>query len=79
VTRSALLTGRNPIRTQVNNARGLDLGEHTLPQTFKAAGYQTFMCGKWHLGGLYNTETNTVINGIAVPVIRKRHPRHLPA
>ena len=71
MTRSALLTGRNPIRTQVNNARGLDLGEHTLPQTFKAAGYQTFMCGKWHLGGLYNTETNTVINGIAVPVIRE--------
>ena len=71
VTRSAFLTGRNPLRTQVNNTRGLDLDEHTLPQTFKAAGYQTFMCGKWHLGGLYNTETNTVINGIAVPVIRE--------
>lgn len=71
VTRSTLLTGRNPLRTQVNNSRGLDLGEHTLPQTFKAAGYQTFMCGKWHLGGLYNTQSNTVINGVSVPVVRE--------
>lgn len=71
VTRSTLLTGRNPVRTQVNNSRGLDLAEHLLPQTFRAAGYQTYMCGKWHLGGLYNTETNTVVQGVSVPVIRE--------
>lgn len=71
VTRSALLTGRNPIRTVVNNSRGLSLQEHTLPETFRAAGYQTFMCGKWHLGGLYNTETNVMISGTSRPVIRE--------
>ena len=71
VTRATLLTGRNPVRTSVNNSRGLDLYEHTLPQTFKAAGFQTFMCGKWHLGGLYNTHTNTLINGVSTPVIRE--------
>ena len=71
VTRSALLTGRNPIRTAVNNSRGLSLQEHTLPETFRAAGYQTFMCGKWHLGGLYNTETNVLIGGVSRPVIRE--------
>ena len=51
VTRSCLLTGRNTLRTGTNNTRGVPLSEHLLPQTFKAAGYQTFMCGKWHLGG----------------------------
>lgn len=71
VTRSTLLTGRNPIRTGVNNTHGLDLHEHLMPVSFKAAGYQTFMCGKWHLGGLYNTETNALINGVSVPVIRE--------
>ncbi len=71
VTRSTLLTGRNPIRTSVNNARGLDLNEHIMPQTFKAAGYQTFMCGKWHLGGLYNSKTNVVINGVTNVVVRE--------
>ena len=71
VTRSALLTGRHPIRTAVNNSRGLSLQEHTLPETFRTAGYQTFMFGKWHLGGLYNTETNVLINGVSRPVIRE--------
>lgn len=71
VTRSALLTGRNPIRTVVNNSRGLSLQEHTLPETFRAAGYQTFLCGKWHLGGLYNTETNVIISGTSRPVVRE--------
>lgn len=71
VTRSTFLTGRNPIRTGVNNSRGLSLQEHLLPQSFRAAGYQTYMCGKWHLGGLYNTETNALVGGISRQVIRE--------
>ncbi len=71
VTRSTLMTGRNPVRTSVNNTRGLDLREHMMPVTFKAAGYQTYMCGKWHLGGLYNNTNTTVINGVTNTVIRE--------
>ncbi|HEY6169469.1 MAG TPA: sulfatase-like hydrolase/transferase, partial [Verrucomicrobiae bacterium] len=71
VTRSTLLTGRTTLRTAVGNARGLDLHEHIIPQTFKAAGYQTFMVGKWHLGGFYNNDTNTVINGVTNLVIKE--------
>ena len=51
VTRAALMTGMHTLRTGVDNSSGLDLKYRTLPQTFKEAGYQTWMCGKWHLGG----------------------------
>ncbi len=71
VARSTLMTGRNPIRTNVNNDRGLDLHEHIMPVSFKAAGYQAFMCGKWHLGGLYNNTNSTVINGVTNVVMRE--------
>lgn len=71
VTRATLLTGRNPIRTNVTNERGLDLHEHTLPATFRAAGYQTFLCGKWHLGGLYNEASNAVVDGRVLTVTRE--------
>jgi arylsulfatase A-like enzyme len=56
-TRAALMTGRDPIRLGVaygvilpwdNN--GVHPGEHFMPQSFLAAGYQTAMVGKWHLG-----------------------------
>jgi arylsulfatase B len=71
VTRSCLLTGRNPIRTATGNVRGLDLSEHIMPQTFKAAGYQTYMCGKWHIGGWANNIHTTTLNGTTSTVIQE--------
>ena len=71
VTRSSLLTGRNPIRHATNNTRGTDLSEHLMPQTFKAAGYQTYMCGKWHLGGSDKNNHLTIVNGRSTRIIQE--------
>jgi arylsulfatase A-like enzyme len=71
VTRATLMTGRNQIRTGVNNTRGLALREHIMPQSFKAAGYQTYMCGKWHIGGSDKNLGYTTVNGQNVRVIQE--------
>ena len=56
-TRSALMTGRSPMRLGVTytvirpwSNYAVPLTEHFLPQSFQAAGYQTAITGKWHLG-----------------------------
>ncbi len=53
-TRTALMTGRSPIRFGIvrplGGRQGVPTDEHFLPQSFQAAGYQTLMTGKWHLG-----------------------------
>jgi arylsulfatase A len=55
-SRSALLTGRNAIRTGViqvffpGNGRGMSLLEITLAEALKTTGYTSACIGKWHLG-----------------------------
>ncbi|MEO1041636.1 MAG: arylsulfatase [Pseudomonadota bacterium] len=55
-TRAALLTGKSPLRLGIfnpiskKNPSGLPLSERTLADRLKAAGYQTALTGKWHLG-----------------------------
>ena len=54
-TRVALMTGRYPGRfggaaLQASNEPAFPLGTPTLASLFREAGYETFLCGKWHLG-----------------------------
>lgn len=56
-SRSALMTGRYPIRygrqynvLRPNSKVGLSLKETLLPQILRGSGYATVQCGKWHLG-----------------------------
>lgn len=53
-TRSALMTGRDPLRNGVTHTilerERMTLDAATLPQALKSAGYATGAFGKWHLG-----------------------------
>ncbi len=53
-TRSALMTGRHPMRNGITHTilerERLNLQAMTLPQVLKLAGYQSGIFGKWHLG-----------------------------
>jgi arylsulfatase I/J len=56
-TRAAMLTGRYPLRTGFQTAvipsgglYGVPMDEYLLPQAMKAAGYETALVGKWHIG-----------------------------
>ena len=55
-TRSALMTGRHPVRTGALQSvpaglpQGIHPSEITLAQALSAAGYATAIYGKWHLG-----------------------------
>ena len=56
-TRAALMTARDPIKLGAANAvfmawdnAGISPTEHFISEDFKAAGYDTAMVGKWHLG-----------------------------
>ena len=56
--RAALLTGQMPRRFGLANIiapgqEGIPKGTVTMPATFKAAGYQTSLIGKWHLGSAH--------------------------
>lgn len=68
-SRAALLTGRYPLRCGLtgnaasipNDKAGLPVGEATMAQMFKKAGYATAHVGKWHLG--YTPETQPTARG----------------
>ena len=56
-TRAALMTGRDPVEMGFAHSVippwsnvGVPLDEHFMSETFRDAGYQTGMIGKWHLG-----------------------------
>ena len=53
-TRSALMTGRHPMKNGVTHTilerERMTLEATTLPQVLKTAGYTTGIFGKWHLG-----------------------------
>lgn len=62
-TRAEMFTGRNTIRMGIQYATiypweqtSVPLSEHFMPQSFQAAGYDTAMIGKWHLGHTYERQ-----------------------
>lgn len=57
--RGALMTGRYPLRNGVSgNGRPLPPSEKTIATVLKGGGYNTGLCGKWHLGSTPETVPN---------------------
>jgi arylsulfatase A-like enzyme len=57
--RSALMTGRNPLRAGVpDNGQALRPTEKTIASLLKESGYTTALIGKWHLGSSPDTVPN---------------------
>ena len=59
-TRSGFMTGRSPMRLGTGytvirpwSEFGIAADERFMPEAFQAAGYQTSITGKWHLGHAY--------------------------
>jgi arylsulfatase B len=72
-TRSGLMTGRSAMRLGViysvirpHSSYGVPVEEHFMPQSFKAAGYETAYCGKWHLGITSSTSETAASTGTAM-------------
>ena len=62
-TRVALLTGRYPGRfgktaLAASNKPAFPIGTPTLANMFQDCGYETFICGKWHLGSSWDHGPN---------------------
>ena len=61
-TRAEFLTGRYHVRSDVNSTTGggerFNLGEKTIAEYFREAGYATSLFGKWHSGTQYPYHPN---------------------
>jgi len=61
-TRAEFLTGRYHVRSGVNSTTGggerFNLGEKTIAEYFREAGYATSLFGKWHSGTQYPYHPN---------------------
>jgi len=62
-TRVALMTGRYPSRfggsaMSASNKPAFPLGTPTVASMMQSAGYETFLCGKWHLGSSFDHGPN---------------------
>ncbi len=67
-TRASLITGRNPLRTNIPYANDghLRTGEITIAEILKEHGYVTGHYGKWHLGTLTQSELDANRGGRSI-------------